>query len=124
MTGKELFEMAMSLLGYTTNGNIQRRALAIVNKIYYEMYIIFRKEKETFVPLKTLGDRIDLPPEVLSIVMPMGIAAGIAVGEGDGDMQQYYAYEYDRARKRYTRIETIIDVMGGACIYGNSEDCE
>lgn len=111
MTAKEIFDSAINQLGYTENATMQRRAVSIINKIYFEMFIIFKKQDEEFSPIKSLGENIKLPVDVVSIVMPLGVAAGIALGEGDGELQQYFAYEYDRARKRYGHFDTIKDVM-------------
>jgi hypothetical protein len=74
------------------------------------MFRVFKKADESFTPIKSLGDIINLPVDVVTIVIPLGVAAGIAVGEGDGELQQYFAAEYDRARKRYGKITTIKDV--------------
>lgn len=110
MKAKEIYDLAMSLLGYSENTVIQKRSVPIINKIYLEMFTVFKKPNEEFVSIKSLGDSINLPDDVLTVVMPLGVAAGIAVGEGDGELQQYFAYEYDRARKRYGQISTVKDV--------------
>ena len=110
MTAKEIYGIAMNQLGYSDNTVIQKRAVPIINKIFLEMSVIFNPEK-TFTPIKSLGDTIDLPDDVTYIVIPLGVAAGIAVGEGDGELQQFFASEYDRARKRYSKSEVVEDIV-------------
>lgn len=108
MKAKDIYDSAMLQLGYSDNAKLQNRALPIINRIYYELFIIFHKAGEKFTPATTLASEIKLSNEVaLSIVMPLGVAAGLAVGEGDGELQQYFAAEYDRARKRFTQIGVV-----------------
>lgn len=122
MTAKDIYKTALSLLGYIDGPNFQRRAVSIVNKVYFELFIIFNSA-EDFKPVGTLEEQINLPQAALSSAMPLGVASLLALGEGDGELQQYFALDYDRARKRFNKKENIKSVYEGCGINGNSENC-
>ena len=107
MTAKQIYETAILLLGYTDNPKFQRRAIPVINKVYYELFIIFADNADDFEPIGAMSDEIALPKKALASAMPAGVAAGIALGEGDGELQQYFALEYDRAVRRFNRREQI-----------------
>ncbi len=109
MTAKHIYDTALSLLGYTDHPNFQRRAVAVVNKVFFELFVIFENDPNTFEPIGSLSDSISLPQKALVSAMPAGVAAGLALGEGDGELQQYFAAEYDRAVRRFNRREQIKD---------------
>ena len=110
MTAKEVYTIALALLGYTDNPEFQRRAIPVFNKVYFDLHRICNGAKE-FQPIKSLNESLDLPDKVLLSVMPSGIAEMIALGEGDGELQQYFALEFDRGKARLNVIDRVQDVM-------------
>lgn len=110
MTAKDVYTIALGLLGYTDNPEFQRRAVPIFNKVYFDLHRIVHGTKE-FQPIKSLNEAPDLPDKVLLSVMPLGIAEMIALGEGDGELQQYFARDYSAARVRINRIDRIENTM-------------
>lgn len=122
MTAKDIYKTALSLLGYTDSANFQRRAVAIVNKVYFELFIIFNSA-EDFKPIVTLEEQVNLPQVAASTAMPLGVASMLALGEGDGELQQYFALDYDRARKRFNKKENIKSVYEGCGINGDTKNC-
>lgn len=110
MTAKNVYTIALGLLGYTDSADFQRRAVSIVNKVYFDLHRICCGTEE-FTPIQTLNEGLKLPDKVLLSVMPSGIAEMIALGEGDGELQQYFAQDYDRGKARLNNIEIITDVL-------------
>ena len=110
MTAKDVYTIALGLLGYTDNPEFQRRALPIFNKVYLDLYTICNGDKE-FAPIRSLNEKLKLPDKVLLSAMPLGIAEMIALGEGDGELQQYFARDYSAARVRINQIDRIENTM-------------
>lgn len=110
MTGREVYNTALSHLGYTDNPTTQRRATLILNKVYYDLHRIIYGAEE-FVPIKSLSDSIDLPQKVIISAMVSGVAESLALGEGDGELQQYFALDYDRGKAKLNTNDKIHDVM-------------
>ena len=110
MTAKDVYTIALGLLGYTDNPDFQRKAVPITNKVYLDLHRICNGT-EDFEPIKTLNEALDLPDKALRSVMPSGVAEMLALGEGDGELQQYFANDYDRGKAKINSIDTIQDVM-------------
>ena len=115
MTGREMLNQALSLLGYSEeNGNshltqvIRNRALPIVNIVNSELA---RTCGAKLVPLKSLDDELNLPERALSEVMPSGVALYIAQAEGDNAAQAFWAAEYNAKRVTLSHFDTIEDVI-------------
>ena len=116
MTGREILDKAIALLGYTDSlgiaemsGRIKSRAIPVINFIYSDLFYLLKKEG--FVGIKALGDEIHLPERVLNDVFPYGVAALIAQGESDGDQQQTYIQIYNDKRLGIARTGEIQDVL-------------
>lgn len=114
MTGKEIYRQALALLNYsdadgnaTADADLHKRALALVNQIYADLWHISNSGQ--FHPLTALSNQIDLETQVLTNVMPYGVAMLIAQTDGDADNQALYANLYNQrrpsARSRNDRIE-------------------
>ena len=115
MTGSEILNQSLRLLGYSeSNGNahltqtIRNRALPIVNLVYAELA---RNCEQKFEPLESLSDKINLPDNALNEVMPCGIAMYIANAEGDGAAQSFWGAEYNAKRVTLSRFGEIKDVL-------------
>lgn len=116
MTAKEILNSAMALLGYTEqNGNcelpnrILLRAIPLINIIYSELK---RAEGSGEIfPITDLCEEVRLSPDVLSEVMPCGVAMMIAGSESDGDSQSFWAEIYSRKKAILTRFEDRTDTI-------------
>jgi len=103
MTGLNMFDKVMLLLGYSgANGEVLgkdellTRGLVAINQIYSDLLYI--GGNDDFVPLLNINDEIKLPPRELYDVMPYGVAMFLAAAEGDGDNQQIFAESYNKKR--------------------------
>ncbi len=115
MTGSEMINTALRLLGYSeNNGNahltetVRSRALPIVNLVNAELA---RNCDVMFIPLKSLDDTIILPKNALNEVMPSGIAMYIAQAEGDSSNQAFWGAEYNAKRVTLSHFGEIKDVL-------------
>lgn len=121
MTGMNLFDKAMEMLGYASADGISgkddmlKKALTLINLVYADLWFAFEADpkKEPFKPLNRIGDEIALPERILHDVAPYGLAMFLAQSESDADNQQLYAALYNRKRKGYNRVETVIDRLPG-----------
>ena len=117
MTGQQMFDKAMLLLGYTGSHNeisgkdeLLTRGLAFINQIYIDLH--YASAITDFVPLNNINDEIVLPTRDLYNVMPYGVAMFLALAEGDGDNQQIFAALYNQKRGSVKAPTTsIIDSM-------------
>jgi hypothetical protein len=107
-TAKSVYDTALSLLGYTDSPTTQQRAVAVFNKVYYELHRAINGNAE-FQPISALSNVLKLPEKTLVSVMPLGVAEMFALGEGDGELQQYFAIAYERAKARINKIDTVVD---------------
>jgi len=115
MTGSEMLNHSLKLLGYSeNNGNthltqvIKNRALPIINLVYAELS---RNCEQKFQPLESLSKEINLPEKALNEVMPAGIAMYIANAEGDNAAEVFWASEYNAKRVTLSRFGEIKDVL-------------
>lgn len=115
MTGREVLERALKLLGYTAaDGNEQlsrrilNRAVEVINTVYEDLHNITATQELT--PIESLSDEIKLQSKALS-VMHYGVAAFIAQSEDDGDSQQLWMTVYNKKRASLSQITKRIDVI-------------
>lgn len=115
MTGQEMIEQALRLLGYAeNNGNIHltqtviNRALPIINLVNAELA---RSCDVMFIPLKSLTDDIILPGNALNEVMASGVAMYIAQAEGDNSNQAFWGAEYNAKRTTLSHFSEIQDTL-------------
>ncbi len=111
MTGVEIYNRALTSLGYSDSQVLKNKGLVATNQVYDDLYhSVFGEYK----PLRALSDEVALPERIVLNAMVYGVAEKLALGEGDGELQQYFAKAYDRAKARITVTEQIKDVFGGA----------
>ncbi len=115
MTGSEILNKALRLLGYSeSNGNahltqtVRNRALPIINLVYAELA---RNCEQEFEPLESLNDELKLPDRAINEVMPAGIATYIAQAEGDDAAQSFWGAEYNAKRVTLSHFGEIKDVL-------------
>lgn len=116
MTGTEVLDKALRLLGYTDslglpemNGRIKSRAVAVVNAVYSDLFYLLHDHG--FPGVRALKEEICLPERVLNDVMPYGVAAFLAQGESDGDQQQYFMAIYNSKRLGIAGSAQVEDVL-------------
>ncbi|MBQ8649146.1 MAG: hypothetical protein IJ470_03660 [Clostridia bacterium] len=117
MTGTEMMNRALILLGYTdSQGSVsaeqrfKSRAVTVINTVYADLYFT-GKQREELKPIKSLSDEIRLSERALNDVMPYGVAAYFAMSESDGDQQQIFARLYNQKRTASETANKIVDVI-------------
>jgi len=121
MTGQQMFDKAMTLLGYVGSHNeisgkdeLLTRGLAFINQIYSDLH--YASDTINFISLNNINDEINLPTRALYDVMPYGVAMFLAQAEGDGDNQQMFSALYNQKRGSVKAPpKTIIDSMPKVC---------
>ena len=115
MTGAEVLNKSLQLLGYSdSNGNahltqvIRNRALMVVNLVYMELS---RNCGIDNMSLSSLNDEVKLPERVLIEVMPCGIAMYVANAESDFNAEAFWSREYNSKRATLSRLEEIKDTL-------------
>lgn len=117
MTGQQMFDKAMTLLGYVGSHNeisgkneLLSRGLVFINQIYSDLH--YASYKTDFIPLNNINGEINLPIRVLHDVMPYGVAMYLAQAEGDGDNQQMFSALYNQKRGSVKATSTnIVDSL-------------
>ena len=109
MTGKDVYERAITSLGYADSQVLKNKALNAINQVYDTLWPI--GGALAIRPLKSLGDEINLDERITAGVMVYGVAERLALGEGDGELQQYFGRRFDAARGRINRIDSVDDVI-------------
>ena len=114
MTGNEILQRALALLGYAeNNGNAQltqrvlQKALPLVNLVYGDIARMCRIKKER---LESLAEEIELSDKAAD-VFACGIAAYIAATEGDDSAQALWSAEYQSRRTTLTKFTERKDVL-------------
>ena len=114
MTGCEVYNSALSLLGYAENsGNnqltqrVMNRALPIINLVYGDLRRICGMEAKR---LETLSDEIKLPEKAIDVLV-CGVAGYAAMAEGDDSAQAIWSAEYQARRTTLSRVGEIKDVL-------------
>ncbi len=112
MTGEELYNEALKLLGYTEeNGNVQltarvmSRTLTLLNLVINDLR---RVSGKPYKKIKSLAEDIDLPDNILEIAA-CGLAGYVAGAEGDDTNQYFWSSEYTARRTTLTSRDRIID---------------
>jgi hypothetical protein len=115
MTGGEILNQSLRLLGYSeSNGNahltqtVINRALPIINLVYAELA---RNCEQEFKPLESLSGKLDLPDKAINEVMPSGVAMYIANAEGDSAAEAFWGAEYNAKRVTLSHFGEIKDVL-------------
>lgn len=111
MTGTEVYNLAITSLGFSDAQILRNKSLVIINQVYDELYL---PEYGEYKPLTVLNDEVSLPDRIVSPIMVYGVAEKLALGEGDGELQQYFRLSYDKAKARITVVDRVKDVFGGA----------
>lgn len=103
MTGKDIYEHALVLAGYTDGAGglpesprFAPRALAALNDTYADLAFL-RGEKD-FTPLSDMTESVELPPYETLCVMPYGVAAALARFLGDSEIFRHFDSEYKLRR--------------------------
>lgn len=116
MTGTQILDKAIRLLGYTDgmgiaemNGRLKSRAVPVINAVYSDLFYLLHDYG--FSGVRELKDEICLPNRVLNDVMPYGVAAFLAQGESDGDQQQYFMMIYNNKRLGVADRAEVRDVL-------------
>ena len=109
MTGTDIYNRALASLGYADDKVFKNKAVVVINQIYDLLFPTI--EGIDYTPIKSLGDKVNLPERVASSALVYGVAERLALGEGDGELQQYFALQFDRAKARINRIDKVADVM-------------
>lgn len=116
MKGIEIFEKALTLLGYINQegsflDSLNLKALNVINTVYADLYFLLHSDG--FKPLKSLDDTPLLSNRILLDVMPYGVAMHLAQNMGDGLNQQIFATIYDAKRCSINIIDTRTDCIPG-----------
>lgn len=118
MTGNQMLETAIKLLGYSDgNGSTQlmtrakSRAVVLINLVISDLWCLCKNSE--LKTIKALSDEIPLPVRVINDVFPYGLAMFLAQSESDGDQQAFYARLYSQKRGSIARIETVKNVIPG-----------
>lgn len=112
-TGADVFERAMSLLGYTgvygevdgaQSAELFRRGLDIINQVTADLWPLEQGEAD-FVPLVSTQEALPLSPQAVEGVAPYGVAMLLAQADGDGTNQAFYAALYQQKRNGVRRLK-------------------
>lgn len=112
MTGLDVLQKALLLLGYTdpsghadgrVSGAVTARGLGILNQLLADEW--YAKNDTPFTPLLSVGEVLSCDSRVAADVLPYGVAMLLAQGEGDGDNQNTFAAIYNQKRAAYTHTE-------------------
>lgn len=114
MTGNEILQQALGLLGYSeNNGNTQltqrvlQKALPLVNLVYSDIKRMCGVDENA---LASLTDEIKTPDKA-NEVFACGVASYIAATEGDDAQQAFWGAEYATRKTALTRITEIKDTL-------------
>ena len=111
MTVKEMYQKALTLLGYVGSDSISgetefaRKGVAVINQIYSDLH--YAISREDFIPVNSFTDKINLSARILNDVMPYGVAMLLAQSEGDGDNQMVFAALYNKKRVGVAKISQV-----------------
>ena len=112
MTAKDIYDRAITSLGYADDQVFKKKAVVIINQVYDELHNSLPHIE--YKPIKLLNDDVNLPNRVCTGAFVYGVAERIALGEGDGENQQYFARQFDRAKAKIVIVDRVKDVFGGA----------
>lgn len=119
MTGKNIFDRAIALLGYNSSGEsfndsvLIARCDSIINAVYNDLAneLLRSGVIDKIMPLNSVNESIPLPKTVMNDCFLYGVAMWIAQSENDGDNQRFFArlYEYKRDFYRKNSAFAVID---------------
>lgn len=119
MTGRNIFDRAIALLGYNSSGVsfndsvLIARCDSIINAVYNDLANELKQSGviDEILPLESMNEPILLPKAVLNDCFLFGVAMWIAQSENDGDNQKFFAglYEYKRDFYRKNAAFAVID---------------
>ena len=114
MTGNDILQRALGLLGYAeNNGNTQltqrilQKALPLTNLVYGDIARMCGIEKQK---IECLLDEIEISDKAAD-VFACGLAGYIAASEGDDNAHAFWAAEYNARRTTLTKVTEIKDVL-------------
>lgn len=114
MTGNDIVNRALGLLGYAeNNGNLQltqrilQKSLPLVNMVYGDIARMCGLEKKR---LNSLAEEFEIS-DTAADVFACGVAGYIANSEGDDNAQAFWSAEYQSRRSTLTNIMEIKDVI-------------
>lgn len=115
MTGHQIINRALTLLGYTdTEGNlrvsdrIKKRATELLNEVYSEVF--YTVNEGEFVPLGSLLEAVNLSDSAIS-ALTAGVAAFMAQAESDLSAAAWWTNIYNSRRLRLTSVTSKKDVL-------------
>ena len=108
MTAKSLLDMAINLLGYAYNDDLNRPALAYINQVCTDLSLV---SGLGIVGVNSLTDKINLSEAVLKDVAVYGLAMWIALYRGDGERNQFFSQMYSMKRQKMTHTSIRADVL-------------
>ena len=114
MTGNDILQRALGLLGYAeNNGNTQltqrilQKALPLTNLVYGDIARMCGMEKET---IDSLSDEFEISNNAAD-VFACGLASYIAATEGDDNAHAFWAAEYNARRTTLSKVTTVKDEL-------------
>ena len=114
MTGNDILQRALGLLGYAeNNGNIQltqrilQKSLPLVRLVYSDISRMCGLEKET---IESLSDEFEISNKAAD-VFACGLASYIAATEGDDNAQAFWSAEYNSRRTTLSKITEVKDEL-------------
>lgn len=119
MTGKELFKIAVNLLGYGDSDRARQTALDALNGVYAEIFYTENGRNAKFTPLDSMNDELNLSQFAKTNCAVYGLCAALALSENDADSQGYYASIYNARLSRLplksqTRANAVSFPEGGS----------
>ena len=108
MTGKELLDLAINLLGLAYDDDLHRPAIAYINQVCTDLCLAGGLELKE---VKSLTDKLTLPEWILKDIAVYGLAMWLALYRGDGERNQFFAQMYSQKRQKMTRSVSRKDVL-------------
>ncbi len=118
MTGRQVLQQAMLLLGYTDengqvdlqkNTDLLRKGTAVTEQVFADLCLC----ESGLLPQAPFRLDEELPLKAVTVrdVMPFGVAMLLAQAEGDGENQSVFAGIYNQKRARCGGKTSRIDVL-------------
>lgn len=114
MTGNEIVNRALGLLGYAeNNGNLQltqrilQKALPLVNLVYGDIARVCGLKNQR---LNDLDEEFEISDKAADVFV-CGVASYIANTEGDDNSQAFWAAEYHSRRTTLSSVTQYKDVL-------------
>jgi len=114
MTGNDILNRALGLLGYAeNNGNLQltqrvlQKSLPLLNMVYGDIARICGINKQR---IDDLNEKIEISDKAAD-VFACGLASYIANSEGDDNAQAFWAAEYQSRRTTLSSVTEFKDIL-------------